>query len=51
MNNNMMNSSAESMPGMMWGMELMGVLVTITLVLASATLAKYLFFNKPSENY
>ena len=32
---------------MMWGMELIGFLVVIVLVLAAAALVKYLFFSKP----
>jgi hypothetical protein len=32
----------EMMPGMMWGMGLVGVLVVIVLLLAAAALIKYL---------
>ena len=32
--------------GMMWGVGLIGLLVTIVLVLAAAALVKYLFFSK-----
>ena len=32
--------------GMMWGMGLIGLLVIIVLLLASAALVKYLFFRK-----
>ena len=32
--------------GMMWGMGLWGVLAIVVLVLAAATLVKYLFFNR-----
>ena len=46
MNGDMMNVSAEMMPGIMWGMGLMGLLVTIILILATAALIKYLFFDK-----
>ena len=32
--------------GMMWGVGLIGLLVTIVLVLAAAALVKYLLFSK-----
>jgi hypothetical protein len=32
--------------GMMWGVGLIGLLVTIVLVLAAAALVKYLFFSR-----
>ena len=32
--------------GMMWGMGLVGLLVIIVLLLATAALVKYLFFSK-----
>ncbi len=45
MNNEMMSGSAEMMPGMMLGMGLMGFLVLVVLVLSTAALVKYLFFE------
>jgi type IV secretory pathway VirB2 component (pilin) len=36
----------DMMPGMMWGMGLVWVLVVIVLVLAAAALVKYLFARK-----
>lgn len=32
----------DMMPGMMWGMSLIGVLVVVVLILAAAALVKYL---------
>ena len=47
----MMNGSMEMMPGMMWSMGLMSLLVTILLILATAALVKYLFFNNQSGKH
>jgi hypothetical protein len=32
--------------GMMWGMDLIGLLVIVVLLLGAAALVKYLFFSK-----
>jgi tellurite resistance protein TehA-like permease len=41
----MMDGAAWMMPGMMWGMGLLWLLLVIVLVLAAAALVKYLFFE------
>ncbi len=41
----MMDGMMNMMGGMGWGMELVGILVLILLVLGIAALAKYLFFK------
>jgi tellurite resistance protein TehA-like permease len=39
----------DMMPGMMWGMGLVWLLVAIVLVLAAAALVKYLFFARKGD--
>jgi len=39
---NEVNQMHDMAPGMMWGMELIGVLVVVVLLLAAAALVKYL---------
>lgn len=39
----------DMMPGMMWGMGLIGALVVVVLTLAAAALIKYLFFTSKGD--
>lgn len=41
----MIDGGAWMMPGMMWGMGLLWLLLVIVLVLVAAALVKYLFFE------
>ena len=47
----MMSSDAGMMPGMMWGMGLLWLLLVVVLVLAAAALVKYLLSGRRNRSY